>query len=136
MKKLLSTLMVLFFLASVATFTGCKYEEGPKISFTSKTKRIVNVWNYSKVINADGSEQNVSSYDGIDFDLQESGVMRIVYLNNVISTATWAFSDDKKQLVLTDDDGDTETFTIQRLASDELWFTDDDGITYQLVPKP
>ncbi|MFM7565624.1 MAG: lipocalin family protein [Flavobacteriales bacterium] len=107
-----------------------KYEEGPKFSLQSKKARITNTWKYTK------QETN-----GVDVTPPASAFSATMVLNDdgsaaytatawglpIEYTGTWAFSDDKTSLILTDATG-SEAYEIIKLEKDELKIRQMDGV--------
>lgn len=126
MKKLffvgLATLAV-----SSATLTSCsKYEEGPSLALSSKAARLTGTWKLtSQTTNgvADPltgftTTMNVLKDGTYSMEIYYS-YLGFTYTNNY--DGTWAFSDDKTQLITTvNGTTGTEAQTIVRLASKEL----------------
>jgi len=112
---------------SSATLTSCsKYEEGPSLALSSKVARLTGSWKLtSQTTNgvADpltGLTTTMSVLkDGTYSTEVFYSYMGFTYTNNF--DGTWAFSDDKTQLITTVNGASgTETQTIVRLASKEL----------------
>jgi hypothetical protein len=110
-----------------ATLTSCgKYEEGPGLALTSKTARIAGSWKLTAQTTngvADDLTGNTTTMtiqkDGTYSTLINYSYMGFNYTNDF--TGTWAFSDDKTQVILTvDGSTGTESATIVRLASKEM----------------
>lgn len=126
MKKLffvgLATLAV-----SSATLTSCsKYEEGPSLALSSKTARLTGSWKLTAQT-TNGANDPLTGLtttmevlkDGTYSTLVSYSYMGFNYTNDF--AGTWAFSDDKTQLITTVNGASgTETQTIVRLASKEL----------------
>jgi len=133
MKKLffigLATLAV-----SSATLTSCgKYEEGPGLALSSKTARLTGSWKLTAqttngvaedltgqtqtmTITKDGKYSTVIAYSFMGFN----------YNNDY--TGTWAFSDDKLNLITTIDGlTGSDSQEIVRLAGKELKLKSVDG---------
>lgn len=117
MKKILIAIILL---ATTAGMYSCKkYDEGPALSLRSKNARVVNDWVLDKATN--GGLDVTSSYpDVYNFNFAKDGTYTFNY-NNVETTGTWALSDKKDQLVLTDGASGTEyLFTIIMLKNKAL----------------
>jgi hypothetical protein len=134
MKKLITLILPVMLIIGAANLTGCKYEEGPGLSFKSKEKRLIGNWKFLKVTDANGNEQNIASYEKARINILDGGTYENEFNDIVISSGTWAFSDDKLKIVVTYDN-ETEELTIIRLKTDDLWITDEDGIQYQMGPE-
>lgn len=126
MKKLffigLATLVV-----SSATLTSCsKYEEGPTLALSSKVARLTGSWKLTAQTTngvADALTGLTTTMqvlkDGTYSTLISYSYMGFNYTNDF--TGTWAFSEDKTQLITTvDGTTGTDTQTIVRLAGKEL----------------
>lgn len=141
MKKFyLFSLLVLLTLG----MTGCRYEEGPFISFLPKADRLGNTWVVNTVSLNGTSGTSIDGFKEITF-FNEGGC-QIIYnpLNTEIAySGTWAFSDDKKIVQINTVD---ELFGVDRYESDwtilalkdevlKVTFTDD-GDVYIVEFKP
>lgn len=133
MKKLffigLATLAV-----SSATLTSCgKYEEGPGLALSSKTARLTGSWKLTAQTTngvADaltGLTQTMEiTKDGKYSVLISYSYMGFNYTNDF--TGTWAFSDDKLNLITTIDGlTGSDSQEIVRLAGKELKLKSVDG---------
>ncbi|MFM7006239.1 MAG: lipocalin family protein [Flavobacteriales bacterium] len=126
MKKLFFIGLTTLAVAS-ATLTSCgKYEEGPGLALSSKTSRITGSWKLTAQT-TNGVADDLSSTtqtmeitkDGKYSALIVYSYMGFTYTNDL--TGTWAFSDDKTQVIMTVDGATgTETSTIVRLAGKEM----------------
>ena len=119
---------------SSATLTSCgKYEEGPSLALSSKTSRLAGSWELTAQTTngvADaltGLTQTMTiSKEGTYSTLISYSYMGFNYTNDF--TGTWAFSEDKTQLITTVDGlTGTDTQTIVRLAGKELKLKTVDG---------
>jgi hypothetical protein len=117
-----------------ASLTSCsKYEEGPSLTLASKTARLTGSWKLTAQTTngvADaltGLTQTMEiSKDGKYSTLIAYSYMGFNYTNDF--TGTWAFSEDKTQLITTVDGlTGTDTQTIVRLAGKELKLKTVDG---------
>lgn len=134
-KKLTNILAVVLLLATLAPISSCsKYEEGPSISLRTKKARITNEW---KLDEFKVNGEDVSSLIKMvgDFILEiKSDDTYVQTFDGESDRGKWKFSSDKEEVILTSDDGgDTQTWTIVRLAHDEFWikFTED-GDNYEI----
>ena len=128
MKKLL-TLSLFTFALSTLLLTSCnKYEEGSNFSLISKTSRMVNNWEMTKLEQTNGTATAdiTSTVDYIELDMNEDNTYEkrtaltiLVQIINV-ETGTWAFNNDKTQVLLNASDGTTTTCDIIKLKKDEL----------------
>ena len=112
-------------------FSSCKYEEGPKISLKSKTKRLTGDWDV-KTLQGEPVAAEVTDYI---FTFEEDGdcsVYKKLVDDGITYESTakgdWEWSDDKKTLYIEYDQSTTgDTFNLLRLAKDEINATDVDG---------
>lgn len=135
--KLLSLVLFLFVAA-----TGCKYEEGPLISFIPKTERITNTWKVSSAT-IDGVADDLASYKTLTF-YKEGGFKAIFEIASIefAYNGTWAFNDDKSgiDIVSTEEllglTSYDRSYTILHLKEDELhvtWTEDSGNDLYDVV---
>lgn len=121
------------FLVALIAVTSCKkYEEGPGLSFRSKTARIAGTWEIEKYVDADGTERK----DGSNTELiigkegaltqKETNVLGI----RTSFEGTWAFANDnndfKTNLKIVGIPTETQNRII-RLTNKEFWIKDSDG---------
>ena len=128
MKKLLAFGLFAFALSAL-TLTSCnKYEEGSNVSFISKNSRMINNWEMTKLEQTSGiaTADVTSTVDYIELDMNEDNTFEmrtaLTILVQIISveTGTWAFNDDKTQVLLTLENGSVRTCNIIKLKKDEL----------------
>jgi hypothetical protein len=128
MKKLLAFGLFAFALSAL-TLTSCnKYEEGSNFSFISKNSRMINNWEMTKLEQTSGiaTADVTSTVDYIELDMNEDNTFEmrtaLTILVQIISveTGTWAFNDDKTQVLLTLENGSVRTCNIIKLKKDEL----------------
>jgi hypothetical protein len=128
MKKLLAFGLFAFALSAL-TLTSCnKYEEGANFSFISKNSRMINNWEMTKLEQTSGiaTADVTSTVDYIELDMNEDNTFEmrtaLTILVQIISveTGTWAFNDDKTQVLLTLENGSVRTCNIIKLKKDEL----------------
>jgi hypothetical protein len=131
MKKAILIQPLLLILALVFLGACSKYEEG-KPSLASKKSRLVNHWR----------TQQITS-NGFDITFLNLITEMVVRDNNTITVSgtplgiatsadgAWVFSADKKQVLVTNDDGSLDTYEIVMLQKDECKFrkVDDNGAT-------
>ncbi len=140
MKKSILTIIGLLLLLS-----GCKYEEGPFLSFTSAEKRLRGVWSVSNVYK-NGEETTTESPTVVEsqnaiYEFYKNKILLISYMHDGIlnkSSGSWAFGDKKKTIeaVFTNQYYPlTREYEIVKFKSNELKlrFTDDDGVEWTLV---
>lgn len=123
MKKLFA------FALLVLVATSCsKYEEGSKFTVLSKKSRLVNEWTLVKVT-VNNTDQT-SSWGTYDFNIKKDDTYTATWTSggfSITENGTWAFSDDKLSLIMTDSDGDISDAEIIKLKSNELKIQDVDG---------
>lgn len=139
--KTLKLTTLLLAAALVFGSTSCKYEEGPAISLRSKKARVVGEWEIEKTIEEDGEIDTDWEGFEIKFDDDGTGVQSYTFtLGGVTSTSTdnfsWEFSDSKKNIKITDEDGDVVESKILKLKNDEMWIEDlEDGYKTYFIAK-
>lgn len=113
---------------------GCKYEEGPFVSFVPKQERIANTWVVEEVDKNGNLDTEIEGFKEITFF--KEGACQIIYNPGGVEfgfTGTWVLNDDKTYLTLLLDDDLTGTvnyesvWTILRLKEDQLKVTYTDG---------
>lgn len=140
-------LIVLLLLA----IAGCQpYDDGPKISFKSKTDRVVNNWMVENVyvkdeilditgdITEDYETYNIEFFPGGYFEARVTDDLDSVH----IQEGLWDLVENDEQLRLLFTEPaitpDRDFLTILRLKQDEMWFTRVDGDTtlleYRMLP--
>ncbi|HOK21080.1 MAG TPA: lipocalin family protein [Bacteroidales bacterium] len=111
-------------------FTGCKYEDGPAISFRSKEERLCNEWRLTRLY-INGTEQTLSSIDQqTTLEFKDNGTVNYSYAVMdstaiiITGSGTWEFNDDKTEVITkityTIGGTETDTFKILRLKEKEL----------------
>lgn len=142
MKKL----SILFAAFAVLLLVSCgKYEEGPGLSLRSKKARIVGEWEIEKALQAGVDITADLTFGGnvkLTFDKDDVFTYDYSYVVFGVPTSgtisgTWAFSDDKSSLEITNGGGTTESSKILRLTNSELWIeeSDSNGSTYEVHYK-
>jgi hypothetical protein len=132
MKKSILTKLFAFGLLAVV-FTACnKYEEGSNFSLISAKARVANIWKV-KSITANGTD--ITSLNTVtQIEATKDGNYNVTYTVLGVSTTdegTWAFNDDKTEIITTDSNGDATSATIVKLKKDEMKTSrTDTGITY------
>ncbi len=129
--KTLKLTTLLLSLILVFGSTSCKYEDGPGVSLRSKKARVAGDWTIEKTIDEDGDVDTEWEGYEINFDKDGTGKTSYTYTFAGVTTTseitfTWEFSDSKKNLKITDEDGDVTESLILRLANDEMWIKDTD----------
>lgn len=122
----------LIIVAVITTFlisTSCsKYDEGPLISFRSKTDRLCQTWKPKKIL-INGAETILTpDQQKTTIEFKKDGDLYLTTYRLSIAfplTGTWKFYDKDEKLILSIDKGDPEpqvdTVKILRLMKDELW---------------
>ncbi|HPU46830.1 MAG TPA: hypothetical protein PLQ91_04330 [Bacteroidales bacterium] len=141
-----NSIIVMLMVATFLFLTSCsKYEEGPIISFRSKTERLCNIWKPVKIL-VNGSETILSSDQQkttIEFQKDGDAFITAYYLGiPVAQTGQWEFYDNSKKIILTmntdDNTPSKDTLKILKLMEEELWLEgkiDSDILEYHLEPK-
>jgi hypothetical protein len=147
MKKI--NVILLTVVASVLMLTSCSpYEEGPAISFRSKTERLCNEWRLTRLY-INGTEQTLSSFDQqTTLEFKDNGTVNYSYAIMdstaivITGSGTWEFNDDKTEVITnityTIGGTETDTFKILRLKEEELWLEnnqDGDVVETHYEPK-
>ncbi|HTF80072.1 MAG TPA: hypothetical protein VL947_00050 [Cytophagales bacterium] len=125
MKKVLFALI----LAMLTLGTACrKYEEGPLVSFRSRTSRVVNDWTVKSVyINAKLEAAHTAI--GTQYTFTKDGRFSV----NTDSTGSWRFLSNDEILYLEYDDKVTKKkYTIKKLKEDALWVYYYDSLNYKI----
>jgi len=130
MKKNIYTILLL---VTVMFIAGCgKYEEGPKISFLSKTKRFCKEWKFTQVTFLATGSDITSNYANETWKFDDDGTFSRLYSGTVAVTGTWEFSGDVD--MITNMSNIQTTIEILRLKNKELWLND--GINeYRMEPN-
>jgi len=134
-KKLINVLAVVFLLATLAPISSCKkYEEGPSISLRTKKARITNEWKLEEMkIGGEDVTALIIGFGGeFNLNIKSDETFEQTFGGEEVK-GKWKFSSDKEEVILTDDSGEAQTWTIVRLAHDEFWvkFTED-GENYEI----
>lgn len=141
-----NSLIVMLMIATFLFLTSCnKYEEGPSISFRSKTERLCNIWKPVKIL-VNGSETILSSDQQkttIEFQKDGDVFITVYYLGIAVAqTGQWEFYDNSEKIILTmntdDDTPSRDTLTILKLMEEELWLKKEinsDILEYHFEPK-
>ena len=108
-----------------------KYEEGPKISFLSDSKRLCQQWALVSYYDSSTGETNTNSVEDATevstFSEDGTGVTTVSsFLGPVDLSFTCSFIDDT-QLEITISGLATSTETITKLSSKELWTRSSNG---------
>lgn len=142
----------------MGTTTSCnKYEDGPKFSLKSKTKRLSNKWYVSQSIATTG-EDNTHEWENGSIEIKKDGSYSIVQFGpdqvmKVEETGTWEFVNKKTQIQTVGIQKEIEVATntvyseyssdflwrITKLEKDEVWIwrlSGANGLYEQLKLKP
>ncbi len=122
-KRLLTLFTVISFVLSL---TACKkYEDGPRLSISTKKARITNQWLLVEKIKS-RTKINVNFFDEQILDLKRDHSF-IYSEGSAAAVGEWEFGSDKESLVLSVFLGNAIRFKILRLTRNELWLQEDDG---------
>ena len=121
MKKII--IYSFLFISLGAGFSSCeKYEEGPNFTFLSKKARITNTWKFtSQTTNGIDVTPDPMSYS-LTMTLKKDGTFDAdytIFSQPFTSSGSWAFSDDKEDLILSDPTG-VQISEILKLTNSEL----------------
>ena len=115
--------------AAVAlTATGCStYEDGPSSSLISKDNRLCREWQID--------EYNGQRYPyDTSLEFQKDGDFNVTssyYGYTYSSSYSWMWKDDKSGVYVFSNSDTLLSFDINRLTTDELWFTDMDNTDFK-----
>ncbi|MEO6302772.1 MAG: copper resistance protein NlpE N-terminal domain-containing protein [Bacteroidia bacterium] len=146
MKRINTYFFIVTVIFSVIFFSCKKYPEGPSVSFSSKKERICNSWQIEKY-KFNGADSTLAAKENLFKDYQLTlykdgdysfsySYIRRSFSISVTENGHWAFSDDKKNVIFTKENGSTylaegESYTWQilRLTKKEFWakYTQDDN---------
>lgn len=125
MKKLL-TISLIISLVIIGLGSCSKYEDGPSLSLRSKKARAEGVWTLKSATN-NGADVTSNYGTGFKLTLNED-LTAIVEYNGFSIEGKWDLSEDKLQLIITDNATQTpKAYDILRLTNDEFWMNDVDG---------
>lgn len=126
----ITKIFLLVCLAASLSFQGCKYEEGPMLSLSSKKNRAVNKWVIDKVYEkgVDKTEEYKRFFVNYSIELKSDKNYVLKYrpfnLSDYEEKGTWDFSGDKKQIIFKPiDQSSGSIWNILRLKSNEAWVT-------------
>lgn len=124
-------------------FTACnKYEDGPAFSLRTRTARVANIWVIDRAYQ--NGEEVTDSYEQYELALQKDGDAELAaiyqwgnFYFEGTTTGRWTFENKQENLRLDfEDDRADETYTILRLAEEELWLYDaNDDLELRLRPR-
>ncbi len=147
MKQFAKTYTVLMGLVMVLGLSqGCrKYNDGPAVSFRSRTERVSNEWRVDRYIR-NGSDETQSFKNGSN-NYQETytknGAYSYSYTDfldiNHSNSGQWQFQNNENEIIRFGMSGkDSEILTILRLTEDEFWYwvmESGDKVEYRMVPN-
>jgi len=126
MKKLLIICTVVFIAVA-----GCRYEEGPKVSFNSVKNRLTGEWfiDEIKVKNVDKTADYKIAFVNYKLTIKKDGKYTLFYrpfnITDYNEEGVWTLSDDKLKVSFLvskgNNPGEKSTFNIQRLTNKQLW---------------
>ena len=127
MRQLLGILALTSMLS--AGLSGCgKYEEGPWMSFRSRTERVANKWKIEKWTEKGVDQTAQALLLGLTWEFTDDGkaTMTVSFMGKTESkTGTWAFANDDLEIDITMG-GDKDSFTILKLKESEFWIKSKD----------
>ncbi len=119
MKKILFWWLILVF-----TFSCTKYEDGPLLTFRSKTKRLCKTWKYEAIIYTEQGITVTTNLPKIEMTFEKEGV----YKENSGYVGEWKFKGDVGLEIVKSKNGDSTqivNWEITRLSNKELWLRKD-----------
>lgn len=128
MKKLINFgLLAAILLTTIITIPSCtkKGDDDPVISLRTRKDRFTNTWTLTKY-EKNGEVQDLNGTTYI-YEVFNSGTLKRTvegtlfgFQTRTVEDGTWEFVNDEEDVKITID-GETTTYNVQRLASDELW---------------
>ena len=121
MKKSIAFKLFAFALVALMVASCSKYEEGSKFTVLTKKSRVANTWELS-ALTANGTDI-ISLSTVSQIVATKDGAWTVTYTVGNLSSddvGTWAFSDDKTQLIVVDAAGDSQTSDIVKLKANEM----------------
>lgn len=128
MKKLLIICTVLI----IAT-VGCRYDEGPKVSFNSVKSRLTGEWflDEVRVKDVDKTADYKNAFVNYKLSINKDGKYTLFYrpfnIGDYNEEGVWTLSDDKLKVSFVvskgTNPGEKSTFAIERLTNKQLWGT-------------
>lgn len=115
MNKILLSLLAIL---ALNTFTACnKYEDGPMLSFRSRTSRVANDWAV-KTVYVNGKNDASNAELGNIYSFAKDG--RFTYMST--TTGSWRLINSDEVIYLEfDKDSSTAEYSITKLKEKELW---------------
>ncbi len=117
MKQLRKVLAISLF--SAVLFSCTKYEDGPLMTFRSKTKRLCKTWKYHSIIYTDQGITVTTNLPSLTMTFETDGN----YIENTGYNGSWKFTGDVGLEIVKNVNGKDSTIVweITRLANKELW---------------
>lgn len=116
--------------AAIIVSASCKkYDEGGRLG--AADRKIVNAWKVEHAIDLENGSNITADFNGEvweftkDNDYKENGNMK----------GTYTFSDDKLTLIILKTGGDSDSYKILKLKSDEMWLEDLGSEEIHLIPN-
>lgn len=137
LKKRSANLFILMVGCSLFLIGGCKkYDEGPAISFRTRTERVSNTW---KVDNYKVNGTDVTSLvSGYSETFTKSGGYSYQW-GEQSGTGTWKFQNNDEEIALTGTDNQSDhTLYILKLEEKQFWYyyiSDGDRHEFHLIEK-
>lgn len=136
MRKVIALVVAMF---GMTLFSGCKkYEEGPLISFRSRTSRVANVWKVQRVFR-DGVDvtSSFSNYEET-FEKDGSYSYQVGGVFSYSENGNWSFYNKDEEIDIYDlSIRQDRTIYILRLKEDEFWYYYyDNSVKYEVRLKP
>ncbi len=120
-------------------FSSCsKYDQGPGLSFRSKSARVTNHWKVQKVL-WEGDDVT-ELLEGQTYEFKEDNTYAI-YDNDIVSeNGKWSLVEEKEKLEMIDNEYPDEkiTYTIIKLKEKEMMWEyteDDETFEFTFIPK-
>lgn len=132
--------MFLLILCFTTIFTACKkYEDGPSFTLKTPIARLEGTW-----LLTGGTWLQSATDSGLVFsDYTEQFTKDNLYQRdkgwvdgnlsyNSTVTGSWAWTDNKDGIKITNNDSTSFSVSIQKLTSSDFHYTDENGFTYEL----
>lgn len=124
MKTLKLTLPLI--IAVLLSTTGCRYKDGPNLTFRSAKARIVNEWRVHQILEngQDKTTDFKSVFPDWKLDIREDNTYSLSYttfIGTYTENGTWQFLDGGIKINLRKDGSGDNIWTILRLMKDEFW---------------
>jgi hypothetical protein len=119
--------------------TGCRYENGPKVSFRSPSARITGIWLIDKVLENGVERTNEFNlvFPNYKLEIKTDDTYTITSSNTLVpgESGSWELSADKMRLILKKNGTGRSEWNIRRLTAKEFHASQLDGgktVEYQL----